>query len=397
MHLDTLTLTVAGGFVALLSSVLIAGAWTQIPRAPALLWWAAATFLDAVGIILVAVGGATGTVPALIAGIGFFVASPAFVWAGARIFAGRRVPITILAAGLVVWLALGVAPVPERQLWSMLVGFVAPVVYLSAAIAELLRGRREGYPARWVLVALLGVHIAVIVGGIVDALTGQLVEGALPSLGTWFGVINFESLLYSIASAVFMIVLAKERHEQEYVAASRRDSLTGVANRGALLESGERLLKRCLQEGMSFSLIMFDLDHFKRVNDTYGHAAGDAVLREFAATCLAILRPTDLFGRYGGEEFVVVLPRATIEAAYVIADRIRNAFSIKPIAVGGAEIRCTVSAGVASAGSQAMTLEDNINVADTCLYRAKELGRNRVERPAKAAPEPSGANVIRVA
>jgi diguanylate cyclase (GGDEF)-like protein len=194
-----------------------------------------------------------------------------------------------------------------------------------------------------------------------------------------------------------MIVLAKERHEQEYVTASRRDSLTGIANRGALLDGGERLLRRCRQEGMSFSLVMFDLDHFKRVNDTHGHAAGDAVLRAFAESCLAIIRPNDLFGRYGGEEFVVVLPHATIEAAYVMADRIRNAFATAPVGIAGIDLRCTASAGVASATSDSMSLEDIIKTADACLYEAKAHGRNRVERPAKASAEPGGTNVIRVA
>ena len=397
MYLDVPTLTVAGGFVALLSSILIAGVWTQIPRAPALLWWAVATFLDAVGTILVAIGDTTNTPSVLIAGIGFFVASPAFAWGGARVFSGRSVPVSALVAGLGFWLAVGIIPIPDQRLWATIAGFIPTVVYLSAAIVELLHGRQENYPARWVLVAMFGIHITTFVGGIADALTGRWIGDGLPPLNTWFGIINFESLLYSIGTAVFMVLLAKERHEQEYIIASRTDSLTGIANRGALMEGGERQLKRCQQDGMSFSLIMFDLDHFKHVNDTYGHASGDAVLRAFADTCLAIVRPSDLLGRYGGEEFVVILPRATIEAAYVIADRIRNAFALARIATPGGEVKCTVSAGTAGAGSAAVTLEQIIQVADSCLYQAKALGRNRVERPVKTDEEHSFANVIRVA
>ena len=109
------------------------------------------------------------------------------------------------------------------------------------------------------------------------------------------------------------------------------------------------------------------------------------------------MRPSDLLGRYGGEEFVVVLPRATIEAAYVIADRIRNGFAAATIAVGDTPVNCTVSASVASAGSAATTLEEIIKVADDCLYRAKANGRNRVERPARTVGEPAIDSVIRVA
>ena len=87
--------------------------------------------------------------------------------------------------------------------------------------------------------------------------------------------------------------------------AARRDSLTGIANHGALLDGARRLFTRCRKDGAPFSLIMFDLDHFKNVNDRHGHRAGDAILRAFADTVRGLLRPNDLFGRYGGEEFTV--------------------------------------------------------------------------------------------
>ncbi len=91
--------------------------------------------------------------------------------------------------------------------------------------------------------------------------------------------------------------------------------MTGTANRGAFLEGAQRLLQRAQSDGTSFSLIMFDLDEFKSVNDTFGHDVGDAVIRVFVQTARSMLRPSDLIGRYGGEEFVVALPKATVEAA----------------------------------------------------------------------------------
>lgn len=397
MEIDLPTLTVAAGLVALLSSVLIAGAWTQIPRSPALLWWAVAIFCNASGIMLLVAGNVRAMPPLMAIGIACFVVSPALVWAGVRVFAGRRASLAALAAGPVLWLALNIVPLNDGQFFATAAGFVPTIVYLSAAIHELWRGRGERLPARWALMVLFAIQVLTFVGGVVDTLAGRLGAGAFPPLGTWFGVINFESLIYSIGSAAFMILIAKERREQEYIAASRQDSLTGAANRGALLAGGERLLQRCRQEGLSFSLVMLDLDHFKWINDTHGHAAGDEVIRAFSRTASGILRANDLLGRYGGEEFVVVLPRATIEAAYVIAERIRVAFAAAPVVFGAQKLACTVSAGIATATSQEISLEDIIKSADECLYRAKEMGRNRVERPARTAPDLQAPNVIRVA
>jgi diguanylate cyclase (GGDEF)-like protein len=396
MNLDIQTLTLAGAVVALFSGLLLAGAWSTIARAPALLWWSAANLVNAAGIAMIAFGHATQSPSTAIAGIGFVIASPPLVWAGTRRFASRGVRLWLSFAGVGAWVIVGAAPLPGGQLFPTAFGFALSTIYLSASIYELWRGRGEALPARWALIAMLAIHAAITFGGVVDTFTGRFRQGALPALDSWFGLITFESLLYSMATAVFMVLLCKERSERQIVLASHKDSLTGIANRGALLDSGERLLRRCQTSGKSFSLIMFDLDHFKRINDSFGHAAGDEVIRAFASAAQSILRPNDLFGRYGGEEFVVVLPGATIEAAYVIADRIRNGFAGARV-IRDTPVSCTVSAGVASAGSADATLEEIINVADDCLYRAKANGRNRVERPARMIEEPATDSVIRVA
>jgi diguanylate cyclase (GGDEF)-like protein len=147
-------------------------------------------------------------------------------------------------------------------------------------------------------------------------------------------------------------------------------------------------------------LIVFDLDYFKRVNDTYGHVVGDRVLRVFADTAGAMLRPADLFGRIGGEEFAAILPGVGAEAAYVIADRVRHAFEVAPknaSGPGSLAVYATVSAGTAVALADA-TIDTIFEAADRALYRAKATGRNRVER-ALADPRSNAfeSNVIRVA
>jgi diguanylate cyclase (GGDEF)-like protein len=391
MSFDVQTLTVAGAFVAFFAGLLLAGAWLTIARSRALLWWAAATFVQSAAIVLLVTGQDTHQPLVLQAGVGLATLSPALAWAGVRVFDGRPVPPVLLFAGTAAWLV--VTLLPTDPIIQSVAGFLAPVGYLAAACYELWR-RSERLASRWGLIGFLGLHAFTFAGGVVDAIGGHFNQLNLPGLDTWFGIINFESLVYSMGTALFMVVMVKERSERKIVAASRIDSLTGVANRGALLDGGERLLQRCRQEGMSLSLVIFDVDHFKRVNDTYGHAVGDAVLRAFTETTHAILRQGDLFGRYGGEEFVAILPRATIEAAYVIAERIRAAFANQSVADLG--VRCTVSAGVASAGSALVSLESVIKTADECLYRAKERGRNRVERPESPASEGS-ESVIRIA
>jgi diguanylate cyclase (GGDEF)-like protein len=140
---------------------------------------------------------------------------------------------------------------------------------------------------------------------------------------------------------------------------------------------------------------MFDLDHFKMVNDTLGHQAGDQLLRSFADTVRIALRPNDLVGRYGGEEFIVGLPGATMETACIIAERVRHAFANSYQLLDGQPVNATVSAGVASASS-VTTLYAIIGAADKALYRAKKNGRNCIKRASDDRP-PDRGKIISIA
>jgi len=159
------------------------------------------------------------------------------------------------------------------------------------------------------------------------------------------------------------------------------DALTGAYNRRTLFDLGEREAKRAEREGRPLALVILDLDHFKRINDTHGHPTGDAVLRQFAEIARAYLRKSDLLVRFGGEEFCVLLPGEDEAGAHAVADRIRAAVESAAIPVGDTAIRVTSSAGVASIlPSGERGLPWLIRAADDALYRAKNGGRNRVER-----------------
>jgi diguanylate cyclase (GGDEF)-like protein len=156
------------------------------------------------------------------------------------------------------------------------------------------------------------------------------------------------------------------------------DELTSVWNRHAIWDLGLREVEAAARDRhQTVGLIMIDLDLFKRVNDSHGHAAGDAVLQEVSARLRATIRATDAVGRYGGEEFLVVMPDCSLTTAVAAAERIRQAIA-EPIDVNGASLVITATLGVAVHRSGSGSLEDTVRAADRALYRAKAHGRNRV-------------------
>jgi diguanylate cyclase (GGDEF)-like protein len=158
------------------------------------------------------------------------------------------------------------------------------------------------------------------------------------------------------------------------------DELTGIANRRAALSRLQEALARCARGHEDLVLIALDVDHFKKLNDTYGHAAGDAVLREFVIRVKSQLREYDVLGRIGGEEFLAVLPGVSLEVGTGVAERVRQSVGNTPFhVVPDAEIPVTVSIGVSAASSESVPSVDALmQLADEALYQAKKSGRNQV-------------------
>lgn len=186
-------------------------------------------------------------------------------------------------------------------------------------------------------------------------------------------------------------ILSLQNHlieaREELLFQATHDALTGLANRGVILEALHRERSRQSRMGGSFGVVLADLDHFKYVNDQHGHLVGDAVLQELARRMRAAVRPYDLVGRYGGEEFLIVVPSSDVRGTMGLAERIRKSVEERPVKTEAGEIHMTISLGVAVADPVVpLDAQALLQVADDALYRAKDRGRNRCELGPAADP-----------
>jgi diguanylate cyclase (GGDEF)-like protein len=268
---------------------------------------------------------------------------------------------------------------------------IAPVFFIAAGV--LLQRRKERLAARWPLGAVLILHGLMNTVGLIEEVSRGALPTGIPSFSNWYGLIHIESMIYFIGSALFMVALLKERSETHHRIASLTDSLTGLQNRRAFLYTSQRMLERGRRAGTPSTVLAIDLDRFKAVNDTFGHAVGDRVLQVFAEVAQKNLRPSDIIGRLGGEEFAVLLPRTHTREAVEIADSIRERFAEAARIIDGHNISGTLSVGVAVVFGVEKTIAEALERADAGLYRAKLNGRNRIE----VAADGPGISLVRSA
>ena len=174
-------------------------------------------------------------------------------------------------------------------------------------------------------------------------------------------------------------IARRKELEDELRQLANTDALTGATNRRHFLELCDKELQRARRYGRPMALLMMDVDHFKRINDSHGHALGDEVLKRLVETCQADLRGQDVLGRLGGEEFAVVMPECTLEAAETVAERLRRTLAANTVPAAGESVNFTISIGVVDWAPE-RSLEATLERADKAMYAAKSAGRNRVVR-----------------
>lgn len=281
-----------------------------------------------------------------------------------------RVPPRALGFSLLALAVAGLAGI----VWPESLSDLAGLVWLLALVPSFLFAYYRGWEgaAGGLLVAmvvLIGIEIvpALLIGSDVDwRIAGGV---AVVFIGGSLGAGGIAELL--------------RRQKSVALDLAYNDQLTGLPNR-RMLELFLRQHFAAAQRHHTMSVVMFDLDQFKKYNDTYGHAAGDAALKAFADVLRRETRESDLAGRYGGEEFLSMLPHEDLEGARLYADRVREALARHELPTGQ---RITVSAGIAISGPTMTSADDLVRAADTTLYAAKAAGGNRVE---PAALRPSG-------
>jgi diguanylate cyclase (GGDEF)-like protein len=209
-------------------------------------------------------------------------------------------------------------------------------------------------------------------------------HGAVGLTSAWTAVFALETMLYVVGTAFIVLALAKDRVVRAQKNAAATDELTGLLNRRGFLEAARELMRTQAKKREPVSVLIFDLDFFKSVNDRFGHAMGDEVLRMFGHTVTTTTRETDLAGRFGGEEFVTLVP-GSLADAMVVGERVRAAFEEAGRVVAERELGATVSVG-AACGRASDDLAALLVRADAALYRAKDNGRNRVESSEEELP-----------
>lgn len=372
MNLDPRSMIAMAGFMSAVMAIVLlfmrrhyppsirgVGAWAAAP-----LLWLASTVLF----------GARGIIPdwfSLVLANQLLVLGTVTYYMGTRSFMGQ--PLTwrrwnwVMAGTTIVFITLTYW-LPNYALRVGFFSIVMGAIYI-AQMRFMLRHGGRNFPVRLVEV-VLALHMVVLATRLISILTGNTGADLMePSLfqTLYIGAYVITVLMLSIGA----VLMATDRLRTELEHLATHDSLTQSLNRRALLQRCEDELERAQRYGNGPSIMMLDLDNFKAVNDTRGHQHGDAVLVHFAERTRQVLRRADRLGRYGGEEFLVLLPGADTAAATSVAQRIHATLA------AGHALDCQVSIGLTSWTGPHETLDAMLSRADAALYRAKNEGRNR--------------------
>jgi diguanylate cyclase (GGDEF)-like protein len=378
MQIDSFTLLLAGVVVKALLSILFLTFWVYDRRSPWFAWWSGAYFFGTLAALMFLLQGFEATL--LVAGgVAALIMAFGLCWQGARVFDKRRPLLLPVILAPCLWLALCLLPgFLDNLRYRVVVSSLLVAISIALTAFEFWRGRQERLLSRWPVIVLFATLSLVFASRVVLVDFLPFPFGASPTESTVVAVFSMLIFLHTLVLTVLLVALAKERLELDQRNKAQTDPLTGALNRRALMSLGERMLLRHQYEKSPLCLLFLDLDHFKALNDRFGHSGGDDMLTKFVAVVHSCLRPTDFLFRLGGEEFCCLLPHTTTEHAQKVAERIRQQVDNATVDVAGAAVRATVSLGIASTEAFGHDLDTLMRRADMAVYAAKRGGRNRV-------------------
>jgi len=375
MMLDMRTIVV----MLVVSSVLMAltlAVGTRLGRAAGFGKWNVSLGLLALGWVLVAARGALPDLIGVALADAMLIAGLCMALAGLIEFDQRSVPRLLLFAPGPLMFVLLIPLLGNYGAVTLLMGVALAAIFGAIAVVSIRLGSGSG-PARWMLALACSVSAIMILARSADIWLHPVLYPNIFAINNMHAAAFIVLFASTIVLPLAFLLMHRERAAAELFRLATTDPLTGLFNRRAFLDLAERELARARRLQAPYVVLMMDLDLFKRVNDDYGHQAGDRVLVGFAAVVRRCFRIEDLAGRYGGEEFCAVLPGVTKAQAIVIAERLRAA--VAHCTLGDLPRSTTISIGIAACtGKGQLSLDDAIGCADVALYRAKHAGRDRV-------------------
>lgn len=378
MHLDAFTVLVVGLAVVIMFGLQFVFFWVRDREAGWLGWLAVPFFVGALGVGLTS---PRGVLPAFVTmGLGNAAIFIAFgsVWSALRIFERRKSRLEVSFIVSALWLLLCQwPPFVASMPWRVVVASLFVAFFAMMCAIELWRGREERLPSRVPAILVCLGFVAFMLARIPMAWTMPYPFGGMPMTGNALGIYGLITIVHAISLAMIMVSMTKERAELEQRGFALVDPLTGALNRRAFLDQSVRLMRRRRFGNEPIGLLVVDLDHFKSINDQYGHTVGDRVLIGFTDLVRKTIRPTDYFYRMGGEEFCCLLPEASLEQAHQIAERVRLATAGHVFEAQGHTLGITISVGVASSEHMGHDIDAMFASADSAVYAAKARGRNR--------------------
>jgi diguanylate cyclase (GGDEF)-like protein len=377
MAFDLFTLITTSALVATILSLVAFLAWIAGGKRALLVPLAWAFFLTAVSILVRGLQNVVTEPVAIVAGNALGLLAYGLLWKAACGIGDRTAPALAVGAGTILWTAVCLCPpFLNSAAARIVVSSTGLAAYTLLTVAELCTDRGEPLRSRWGAIAIGGFHALFQLLRVVLVPYLPFPLGAAPQNLNWSAVLAFEGLVYGTVTMCSLLLMDRERSELEQRRAADLDPLTGVPNRRAFQTSVIGILDRRLP-GQTIAVLLFDLDHFKRVNDTFGHAVGDEILVRFASVANRLLGASACFGRFGGEEFAGAFICAGKREACMVAEQVRAAFADAVSVADGRWLRTTVSVG-ASLIRGDTSFAAALAAADRACYEAKRQGRNRV-------------------